>query len=280
MSDCSSWGVGPGFVPPPLLWKEDKGKHKETLVCTEEHPGHLLATGPSDQPPMSYWGLSDISRGILGDEVPYKDPNVFFVPQSPGGSTPSVTVPGPNLPNPLRGMATGGFYRGSSKSVSQAKRPTHLSASMRAKLPKVVEVDEESFHSRFPNRDPLLHMRAERTLGSSSQYRHDPPLQSSASYPPPSSPAGARERSEMNTPSRVEGRGPERTMVALQTVAMRTIEVVVLETVWREVSISLGELAGPEDLLPDILVLPTEEEEETEEVEMAAVAAVTMGVMG
>jgi hypothetical protein len=84
----------------------------------------------------------------------------------------------------------------------------------------------------------------------------------------------------MNTPSRVEGRGPERTMVALQTVAMRTIEVVVLETVWREVSISLGELAGPEDLLPDILVLPTEEEEETEEVEMAAVAAVTMGVMG
>ncbi|KAJ7835773.1 hypothetical protein B0H13DRAFT_2369157 [Mycena leptocephala] len=76
---------------------------------------------PTQEEAPMHWSLSSVNQGMLGVEIPYKDPSSFFVPKSPRQFSHFTGVPSSGLPNPLFGMATSGSYVGGD-SISQAKK--------------------------------------------------------------------------------------------------------------------------------------------------------------
>ncbi|KAJ7792684.1 hypothetical protein B0H13DRAFT_2393912 [Mycena leptocephala] len=113
VSTRSSHGAGAQFELPPED-RKSKGKSKEVLEGStpleESQVDPAREEIPRKEPSASHWNLSSASQGILGSEIPYKDPSHFFVPKSPRRLARSTTVPGPDLPNPIFGMATSESY--------------------------------------------------------------------------------------------------------------------------------------------------------------------------
>ncbi|KAJ7827585.1 hypothetical protein B0H13DRAFT_2373717 [Mycena leptocephala] len=72
-----------------------------------------------------YWKGPNTSQASLADKTPFKSPNQFFLPRSPSSLNKNFRIPGPDLPDPLRGMASSS-YGLSTESISQAMR-THRS---------------------------------------------------------------------------------------------------------------------------------------------------------
>jgi hypothetical protein len=160
ISSRSSRGAGLDFEVPP---EDRKGKGRAKEASEEDLPTEELrdeATPevlPSTERSASHWDMSNASHGILGSEIPYKDPVNFFVPKSLRFDSRFTTVPGPDLPNPIFGMATSESY-GGGESISQARRPPLRRDPSQPVLSRVDEVDEETFHSRFTGRDAPPHM--------------------------------------------------------------------------------------------------------------------------
>jgi hypothetical protein len=60
-------------------------------------------------------------RATLSVPTPFKTPNQFFLPRSPSSMSREFQIPGPNLPDPLRGMASSS-YRLPMDSISQVMK--------------------------------------------------------------------------------------------------------------------------------------------------------------
>ncbi|KAJ7746693.1 hypothetical protein B0H16DRAFT_1726414 [Mycena metata] len=143
----TSRGLGAGFRPPPLetersrrASKEDDTQEVAPRVGTPSLDVHInLPAG---------WNPATAKPGLMSAYTAYKDPNLFFVPKSPRDETRHhVSIPGPNLPNPILGMASTPPV----DSISQASPRANLDAPFinrpstprpRMVLEKVREVDE------------------------------------------------------------------------------------------------------------------------------------------
>ncbi|KAJ7878891.1 hypothetical protein B0H13DRAFT_2346282 [Mycena leptocephala] len=131
VSARSSHGAGADFELPPET-RKGKGKSKEVSERNVPREDTQVESTREEAVPKetapSHWNLSSGSQGLLGSEIPYKDPTQFFVPKSPRRWAHSTAVPGPDLPNPIFGMATSESYAGGD-SISQARRPSPLASS-------------------------------------------------------------------------------------------------------------------------------------------------------
>ncbi|KAJ7807777.1 hypothetical protein B0H13DRAFT_2386225 [Mycena leptocephala] len=115
--EFSSWQSGPEFELPTEEILSEERVSPETRYLPKEDLGYEkdyeLERPEGRESPSTWYYHSSLSA-----RTPFKDPNEFFVPKSPTASR----IPGPNLPDPIRGMASAAPYGMSMDSVSQAMK--------------------------------------------------------------------------------------------------------------------------------------------------------------
>ncbi|KAJ6463791.1 hypothetical protein C8R47DRAFT_1224948 [Mycena vitilis] len=130
-----------------------KGKEMEEVHNEKDAPGHKRRGAASSS-----------DRAWLGSGTPFKSAKDALLPVSPRPNLKNTSVPGPSLPNPLKGMASAAPYNFLGDSISQAlhdkkgrptsgKRASASSHVHRQMLEEVPEVDEEAFHSKPAGKD-------------------------------------------------------------------------------------------------------------------------------
>ncbi|KAJ7828717.1 hypothetical protein B0H13DRAFT_1916894 [Mycena leptocephala] len=190
----SSYGAGPEFRlpenPQPIASRvrprsqslEDRAKSPERRSRSRERRPERDSV-PAVAEATHHWGIPLSNEGLLSSTTPFKDPSEFFLPASPRDSSYATAVPGPNLPDPLRGMASRQAYEIPNESISQASKgkgkadirtPTRGQASnRRSVLERVSELDEDSFHANYAGRDlpPHMEIRGDREQGERESGR-------------------------------------------------------------------------------------------------------------
>ncbi|KAJ7873404.1 hypothetical protein B0H13DRAFT_2349102 [Mycena leptocephala] len=120
--EFSSWGAGKDFEPPTAHFSSEGRNSPEVKDTYEEEARSEREYDQEERAPTMDVPSAGYYYPNMSAHTPFKKPEEFFVPKSPSAFNRDFRVPGPNLPNPIRGMASAAPYGLSSDSVSQAMK--------------------------------------------------------------------------------------------------------------------------------------------------------------
>ncbi|KAJ7940750.1 hypothetical protein B0H13DRAFT_1849919 [Mycena leptocephala] len=89
---------------------------EEKIGLTDEETDEAEATA------QEHWSMADPPRATLGAQTPFKSSDEFFLPRSPTTWNKGLRIPGPDLPDPIKGMASATSYGMPTESISQAMK--------------------------------------------------------------------------------------------------------------------------------------------------------------
>ncbi|KAJ7084202.1 hypothetical protein C8R44DRAFT_894173 [Mycena epipterygia] len=120
----SSWKAGENFELPE---EETVSQRHERRVTIQEPEGGYSQRHYEEEefPSVStaqHWDLPPTHHAIMGSQTPFKTADEFFPLRSPSSAARATRVPGPNLPDPLYGLASSGPYGLRDESISQGIR--------------------------------------------------------------------------------------------------------------------------------------------------------------